>query len=69
MFSCAICLVEHSLEDCYIASACGHCMCRDAAREVVLGAVRYATASGVSAGSHVTDIMPDCLCNLWEEDT
>ncbi len=41
-FSCPICLDEHSLEDCYIASACGHRMCRDAAREVVLGAVRSA---------------------------
>ncbi|CAL5223008.1 g5459 [Coccomyxa viridis] len=39
-FSCPICLEEHSLEDCYIASACGHRMCRDAARKVVLGAVR-----------------------------
>ncbi|CAL5223005.1 g5454 [Coccomyxa viridis] len=40
VFSCAICFDEHSLEDCYIARVCGHRMCRDAAREVVLGAVR-----------------------------
>jgi len=42
VFNCAICFDEHSLEDCYIASMCGHRMCRDAAREVVLGAVRCA---------------------------
>ena len=41
-FSCPICLEEHSLEDCYTASACGHRMCRHAGRQVVLGAVRSA---------------------------
>ena len=40
VFDCAICFDEHSMEDCYIASACGHRMCRDAAREVVLNAIR-----------------------------
>ena len=44
MFSCAICLDEHSMEDCYTASTCGHRMCRNAARKVVLGAVRFAPA-------------------------
>lgn len=39
-FECAICYDEHSLEDCYIASMCGHRMCRDAARQIVLGAVQ-----------------------------
>ena len=48
-FSCAICLEEHSIEDCYIASACGHRMCRNAARQVVLGAVRYASGLATSA--------------------
>ena len=48
-FSCAICLEEHSMEDCYIARMCGHRMCRDAAREVVLGAVRCAPTLGVSS--------------------
>ena len=42
-FHCAICLDKHSMEDCYIASACGHRMCRDAARNVILEAVRYAS--------------------------
>ena len=42
MFNCAICLEEHSMEDCYMASMCGHRMCRSAARKVVLGAVRSA---------------------------
>ncbi len=57
MFSCAICFDEHSMEDCYVASACGHCMCRDAARKVVLGAVRYTSGSASSARNicHITD--------------
>ena len=53
VFSCAICFDEHSLEDCYIASMCGHRMCRDAAREVVLGAVRCASGFGSCAGMYV----------------
>ncbi len=44
MFSCAICLDEHSMQDCYTASMRGHRMCRKAARKVVLGAVRFAPA-------------------------
>lgn len=50
VFSCAICFDEHSLEDCYIASVCGHRMCRDAAREVVLGAIRFAPGFDSCAG-------------------
>ena len=57
VFSCAICFDEHSLEDCYIASMCGHRMCRDAAREVVLGAVRCASGSGTYAGMYVISQM------------
>ncbi len=49
VFSCAICFDEHSMEDCYIARMCSHRMCRDAAREVVLGAVRCAPGLGCSA--------------------
>ena len=39
-FSCQICYDDHPVEDLYIASMCRHKLCRDAAREVVLGAVR-----------------------------
>lgn len=39
-FSCAVCYDDHPLEDCFIASMCRHKLCRDAAREVVLAAVR-----------------------------
>jgi hypothetical protein len=39
-FSCAVCYDEHSMEDCFIASMCRHRLCRDAAREVVLGAIK-----------------------------
>lgn len=60
VFSCAICFDEHSLEDCYIARVCGHRMCRDAAREVVLGAVRSALGSDSSAELPVTDELPGC---------
>ena len=44
-FECAICYDEHSMEDCYISSMCGHHMCRDAAREVTLGAIRCDSAA------------------------
>ncbi|KAK9901691.1 hypothetical protein WJX75_008551 [Coccomyxa subellipsoidea] len=42
-FSCAVCYDEHSMEDCFIASMCRHRLCRDAAREVVLGAIKSCT--------------------------
>ena len=45
VFECAICYDEHLMEDCYIASMCGHRMCRDAAREVTLTAFRYMAAA------------------------
>ena len=44
-FECAICYDEHPMEDCYISSMCGHRMCRDAAREVTLGAIRCNSAA------------------------
>ena len=59
-FSCPICLEEHSLEDCYIASACGHRMCRDAARKVVLGAVRSAPGLGRSTEMYIRNDRPAC---------
>lgn len=39
-FSCAVCYDDHPMEDCFIASMCRHRLCRDAAREVVLGAIK-----------------------------
>ncbi len=39
-FSCAVCYDDHPMEDCFIASMCKHRLCRDAAREVVLGAMK-----------------------------
>ena len=44
-FECAICYDEHPMEDCYISSMCGHRMCRDAAREVTLGAITCNSAA------------------------
>ena len=65
MFSCAICFDEHSLEDCYIASVCGHRMCRDAAREVVLGAVRFAPGLSALQGVYVAPAwLLGMLCSL-----
>ncbi|EIE20626.1 hypothetical protein COCSUDRAFT_57197 [Coccomyxa subellipsoidea C-169] len=42
-FSCAVCYDDHPMEDCFIASMCKHRLCRDAAREVVLGAMKSCT--------------------------
>ncbi|BDA42122.1 probable ATP-dependent RNA helicase DEAH11, chloroplastic at C-terminar half [Coccomyxa sp. Obi] len=42
-FSCAVCYDDHPMEDCFIASMCRHRLCRDAAREVVLGAIKSCT--------------------------
>ena len=66
VFSCAICFDEHSLEDCYIARVCGHRMCRDAAREVVLGAVRSAPGFGCSAWVTVRHGLPGCWATLLQ---
>ena len=45
MFEHMICHDEHSMEDCYISSMCGHRMCRDAARKVTLGAIMCTAAA------------------------
>ncbi len=39
-FSCMICYDDHPMEDCFVASMCRHMMCRDAARQVILSAIR-----------------------------
>lgn len=39
-FSCAVCYDDHPMEDCFIASMCRHKLCREAAREVILGAIK-----------------------------
>ena len=44
-FSCAVCYDDHPIEDCYIASMCRHRLCRDAAREVILAAIKCAALS------------------------
>ena len=40
---CAVCYDEHDMGECYIASSCGHKLCRKAARGVLLAAIECAT--------------------------
>ena len=41
MFRCPICFEDLHKDDVFVASMCGHEMCRGCARQMVLTAIRY----------------------------
>ena len=41
MFRCPICFEDLHRDDVFVASMCGHDMCRGCARQMVLTAIRY----------------------------